>query len=130
MEQIARQRRIAGLMMFEAATLVVASALHLSGHVHGRSAPFDADHAGLAEAIIAIVLVAGATATWYAPARARQAAIGAQGFAIAGFIVGLSMTLRGGDLPDIAYHLTMLPVLVAGLVALLQSDRTKTPSGV
>jgi hypothetical protein len=31
-------RRVAALMLFEAATLGVASALHLSGNVHGRSA--------------------------------------------------------------------------------------------
>ena len=47
-------------MAFVAATLAVASAAHLSGHVHGRSAPYDADHAGIAEAIICAVLVYGA----------------------------------------------------------------------
>jgi hypothetical protein len=31
-------RAVAGLMLFEAATLAVASALHLSGNVQGRSA--------------------------------------------------------------------------------------------
>ena len=45
------------------------------------------------------------------------------GFAIAGFGIGLSMTTRGGDVPDIAYHAIVLPFLLAGLVALLRGGR-------
>jgi hypothetical protein len=50
-------RRVAALMGFEAATLVVGSLLHLSGSVQGRSEPFNPEHAGVAEAVIATVLV-------------------------------------------------------------------------
>src|SRR6266568_2896695 len=78
-----RNGRIAALITFEAATLAVASALHLTGAIHGRSRPFDAGDA-----------------------------------AIAGFIAGLTFTARGGDAPDIIYHATMLPVLVATLTLL------------
>ena len=49
------------MMIFVAATLAVASGLHLSGNAHG-STPFDADHAGVAEAIIGIVLASAAIA--------------------------------------------------------------------
>jgi hypothetical protein len=114
-------RRVAVLMLFEAASLAVASALHLSGQVHGRSAPFDADHAGVAEAIIGVVLGAAAVIMIRAPRRARTVGIAATGFAIAGFLVGLSMTASGGDLPDIAYHLTVLPLLVGGLLLLIRA---------
>lgn len=37
-----------------------------------------------------------------------------------GFAVGLTETARGGDLPDIAYHLTVLPLLLAGLMILVR----------
>jgi hypothetical protein len=49
--------RIGMLMLFEAATLAVASVLHLSGNVHGRGAPFNAQHAGIAEAVIGMARV-------------------------------------------------------------------------
>ena len=53
--------------------------------------------------------------------RARTVGLGATGFAIAGFLLGLNFTARGGHLPDVAYHVVMLPVLIGGLVALLRS---------
>jgi hypothetical protein len=114
-------RRVAALMVFEAATLAVASAMHLSGNVQGRSLPFNPDHAGVAEAIIGIVLAAGAVIMFRAPARARAVGLAATGFAIVGFLVGLNFTARGGHLPDVAYHVIMLPVLIGGLIALLRS---------
>lgn len=101
-----------------AASLVVASALHLSGHVAGRSAPYDAEHAGIAEAVIAVVLLAGTVVMLRSPGRARVAGLAAAGFATAGFLVGLTMTAQGGHWPDITYHLVVLPVLVGTLVAL------------
>jgi hypothetical protein len=113
-------RSLAALMVFEAATLAVASALHLSGNVHGRSAPFDAEHAGIAEALIGAVLAAGALAMLRAPARARATGIAATSFAIFGFLVGLNFTARGGDAPDVAYHVTLLPVLIGSLIVLLR----------
>jgi hypothetical protein len=121
--------RIALAMAVVAATLAVASALHLTGHVSGRDSPFDADHAGVAEAIIAAVLVAGAAVMIWLPAKARITAVLVNGFAVIGFIVGLTMTTRGGHLPDITYHLVVLPVLVLNLVAALrtQSGSNSTP---
>ena len=116
-------RWVAGLMLFEAATLAVASSVHLAGGVQGRSAPFNPDAAGVAEAIIGIVLVAGAVVMFASPAHARAAGIAATSFAIAGFLLGLNFTARGGHVPDIAYHVVMLPILAGGLIALL---RTRT----
>ena len=108
--------RVAALMVVEAATLAVASALHLSGSVQGRSAPFNAGHAGVAEAIIGGVLAAGAVVMFRPPAPGRSTT----GFAIAGFLVGLNFTARGGHLPDIAYHITMSPVLIGSLIVLVR----------
>ena len=116
-------------MFLVAATLVVASVAHLSGHVHGRSAPFDPEDAGVAEAIIAAVLAAGAATVLRAGARARTVGIAATGFAIAGFLIGLRFTAQGGHAPDIAYHLTVLPVLIAVLLALWRADRRPSAAG-
>ena len=112
-----RRTLIAGLMLFEAATLALASTLHLSSIDHG-SKPFSSSGAGIAEALIGLVLVVGAGALIRAGARGRRAALAALAFAIVGFIVGLTFTLRGGDAADLAYHATMLPVLVATTVLL------------
>jgi hypothetical protein len=113
---------IAALMLIEALTLAAASALHLSGHVHGSS-PFDPDHAGIAEAIIGAVLACAAITMLRVPARGRMVGLAANGFAIVGFLVGLNFTTRGGHLPDVAYHLTLLPVLIGSLVVLLRARR-------
>jgi hypothetical protein len=111
------------LMAFVAATLAVMSALHLAGVVDDGSPPFDPDRAGIAEAVIAVVLVAGA----FALVRdARRAALAAVVFAIAGFGVGLSMTIRGHATADIAYHAVMLPLLLLALAQLGFSPRASS----
>jgi hypothetical protein len=124
-------RRVAALMAVQAVTLGVASALHLTGHVHGRSAPFNADHAGIAEAIIGVLLAAGAGAMVRFPAKGRAIGLVLNGFATVGFLNGLSMTAQGGDAPDIAYHLVLLPVLIASFVVLLRAtpDRPRQNVG-
>lgn len=112
-------QRIAWLLLFVAGTLGVASALHLSGGAHGTP-PFDADHAGIAEAVIGAVLIACGLVMLRVPARARAAGLLGTVFAVAGFGVGLSFTVRGGHAPDIAYHVALLPVLLATFVVLVR----------
>jgi hypothetical protein len=109
-------------MLLTAATLAVASALHLTGQVHGRN-PFDPDHAGIAEAIIGVVLAGAGLALIRGRTYARSIAIGALSFAIVGFGIGLTFTTRGGDLPDIAYHLAILPLLIATLAMVVRTDQ-------
>ena len=55
-------RGVAILMVVEASSLAIASTLHLAGSVHGRSSTFDPDAAGIAEAIIGLVLAVAAVA--------------------------------------------------------------------
>jgi hypothetical protein len=100
-------QRVVALMGFEIATLVVASTLHLTGAANGGAPPHGVNRAGIAEAIIAATLTAGAVGFLRGK---RSLAIGAIVFAIAGFGVGLSMTAREGATADIAYHVTMLPI--------------------
>jgi hypothetical protein len=108
-----KHRPIALLLGFEAATLAVMSALHLGGVLTGRSKPFDATHAGIAEAVICAALAAGASGLLRGHARARIFALAAVSLAIVGFLVGLTFTIRGGSAIDIGYHATVLPLLLA-----------------
>jgi hypothetical protein len=118
-------RKTAALMLVVAASLALMSSLHLSGVLADGSEPFDASHAGVAEAIICLAVVAGATALLRGLAHARLIALVAVTFAIAGFVVGLSFTIRGGGAIDIAYHATVLPLLVLIAVALAAALRSK-----
>ena len=108
-------------MAFVAATLAVASILHLLGAADG-SKPFSGGGAGIAEAIISVVLLAGVAIVVADPIRGRTAALGATAFAVFGFLVGLSFTLRGGSPGDVIYHLAILPMLVLTLLRLLRRE--------
>lgn len=112
------------VLLAEAATLGLASYLHRDGSIplgfttiHGEN--FQA--ASLPEAIIGAVLAAGALAVLAAPARTRWAALVATGFAIVGFVVGVSIVLTSGRpsvAGDLTYHGIGLAALLATLIAL------------
>jgi len=126
-------RKVAAVMALVALSLAVASTLHLGGVVHGRGELYDAEDAGIAEAVIGLVLAAATVAMVRAPARARTVGLAASGFAIVGFGVGLTITAEGGHAPDIAYHLAVLPVLLGTFVVLLRAPvtaRLGRPPGV
>jgi hypothetical protein len=114
------QRQSAVLMCVVAGTLAVMSFLHLSGILAGGTKPFDPSRAGVAEAVICLALSYGATGLLRAWPRAQKVALAATGLAIVGFIVGLRFTLDGGDAIDIAYHLSVLPILLVTLITLLR----------
>jgi drug/metabolite transporter (DMT)-like permease len=124
---MANTRQIASMMAFVAATLAVASILHLSGALSDGSKPFRPSGAGVAEAVICVVLVAGAGALFRHPVRGRRPALAALAFAILGFIVGLRFTISGGAAIDLAYHVAMLPLLVLTIAALLRHRREHAP---
>jgi hypothetical protein len=108
---------LAALLAVESATLAVFSTLHLSGAL--RIGSGKSYGAGVAEALICLALAGGAWALAVARSeRGRRVALVAVGFAILGFVVGLTFTVRGGDAIDLIYHATMLPVLVATAVLL------------
>jgi hypothetical protein len=106
--------RLATLMAFESLTLAVAAVLHLTGADSSRSG----GGAGTAEALIFLALAFGAAALARRVAWGRSAALIATGFAIFGFVAGLTFTVQGGGAADVAYHVTMLPILIATLVGL------------
>jgi peptidoglycan/LPS O-acetylase OafA/YrhL len=123
------ERLIAMLMAFEAATLAIMAFLHLDEILSAGSKPFRRTDAGIAEAVIGVALICGAAALLRNAPRARSVATATTGFAIVGFIVGLNFTIPGGDAIDIAYHATVLPLLLLTLAALLRNRdaRTRTP---
>lgn len=106
-----RHRRIAGLMLLVAVSLAVQSALHLSGAIHptpgGTETP-----AGIAEAVICVALLWGSSALARRGPAGYRIALWTDVFAVAGFIIGLSVTIPSGYIPDIAYHATVLPILI------------------
>jgi hypothetical protein len=102
-------------MLFEAATFVAASLIHSGVMIAG----YEHEQARIAEALIAIVLLVGAALTWIRPAWTRQAGLAAQGFALLGTLVGVFTIIVGvgpRTVPDIAYHLAIVVVLVWGLI--------------
>src|SRR5919108_6532460 len=72
------------LMLFEAATFIVAALIHSGMLITG----YEHDKARIAESLIAIVLLAAVASTWIWPAWARWAGMARQGF-------GLLLTLIG-----------------------------------
>jgi hypothetical protein len=110
--------RTALLMALEAASLAVMSVLHLTGALAGGSKPYRPAPAGIAEAVICIALLAGATAIERDHPNARSIALATVTFAILGFLIGLSFTITGGKAVDVAYHAAVLPLLLLTLVPL------------
>jgi hypothetical protein len=117
-------RRILPLISFEAFTLAVFSALHFSGALHIGSQHDASRGAGIAEAAICLALVLALAALMRCPANGRKAAMIGLTFAIFGFIVGLTFTIRGGNQIDLGYHATMLPVLIATCALLARSGHS------
>ena len=114
-------RRIALLMVAVAVSLAVASGLHLSGLPHARGGQYNPTAAGIAEAVICAALLWGVAALLRRGGAGRAVALAVTVFAIAGFGYGLSVTARGGNLPDVIYHVTVLPVLLVTLALLLRT---------
>jgi MFS family permease len=120
---------IAALIGLAASTLAIMSVLHLTGILAGGTRPFNRTHAGIAEAVICVVLIGGAAALARDPLHGRPISLGTIGFAILGVVVGLNFTIQGGDAIDIAYHATLLPLLLITFAALWKgvSDRPQAP---
>jgi hypothetical protein len=123
------QQSIAILIGLEASTFAIMSVLHLTGIIAGGTSPFNRTHAGIAEAVISVVLIGGAAALAGYSAHGRTVALWTLGFAILGVIVGLNFTIQGGDAIDIAYHATLLPLLLVTFAVLRRgpSARPQVP---
>ena len=110
-------------LLFEGATYVVAALAHFGILVSG----YEHRAAGKAESVIAGVLLVGWAATWAAPAFTRGIGLAAQTFALLGTLVGLFTIVIGvgpRTVPDLAYHVSIVAVLIGGLAVAM-----RTPSG-
>lgn len=125
MQQSPVLQKTALVMLLVAGSLAVVSPLHLAGALGAHSASYNGTAAGVAEAIIGVGLVLGAAALWRNGSAGCGLAIAATVFAIAGFILGISITARSGYVPDIAYHASVLPVLVGVLIVLRSAGRSQ-----
>jgi peptidoglycan/LPS O-acetylase OafA/YrhL len=115
-ELMTRRGGLRSLLALEALMFLVAAAIHLGALAEG----YGHRRAGTAETVIAVVLLAGLACTWGKPPWPRNAAVAVQAFALLGVLVGL-FTIAVGvgprTVPDVAYHLVVLGVLVVGLAA-------------
>jgi len=116
---------IGALLSLAAVTLAVASMLHFGVAIQLGSATISDPFAGAAipEAVIAVVVAAGALTTFVRLAAARWLAPAATLFALVGTVYGLTVTLRRGQVGDVAYHLALLTMLVVAAILLLSGLR-------
>src|SRR3989442_58955 len=116
-------RAVRLLLLFEAATYVLAALAHFGILVSG----YEHRAAGTAESVIAAVLLAGFAATWIGPALTRGIGLAAQTFALLATLLGLFTIVIGvgpRTVPDVAYHVSIVAILIWGLVV-----AKRTPSG-
>ena len=113
-------------LVFEAATFLVAAGIHagalVGGHRHREAA--------IAETVIAIVLVAALVLGFTPRPWPARLAVLAQGFALAGTLVGLFTIAIGvgpRTVPDVAYHVAIVFVITAGLAAVLPAAAWPSP---
>ena len=113
------------LLAVQAAVFGVAATIHAGVLTHG----YEHVRARTAEGVIAAVLLVGLFMTAIAVRQLRTIALGVQGFALLGTLVGL-FTIAIGVGPrsvlDLALHATMVTLLTAGLV---MTRRTTTIAG-
>ena len=114
------RRVIAALMAIAAVTLALASTVHFGVHLGvGQLAIHDPfPGAAIPEAVIAFVVACGVLAVVSRRA-AWPVALGTTLFAIVGVLFGLSLTLGSARTGDVAYHVSLLVVLVVGLCLLV-----------
>ncbi len=115
-------------LLVEGASFLAAGLIHrgvfITGYAHQQ--------ASIAETSIAFVLLVGFGLAWIWAAQTRLIGLVAQAFALLGTLVGV-FTIAVGvgprTVPDIAYHLTILAVLVWGLVVAARAPaETPQPS--
>lgn len=113
-EVIAMAKWIRIFLLVEAAAFLAAASIHLGFSSFG----YEHREAGIAESVIAAGLLVGLVWSGVRPASTGRAGLAAQGFALFGTLVGL-VTIAFGvgprTIPDLAYHVVILALLVWGL---------------
>jgi hypothetical protein len=117
------------LIAVAAASFAVASVIHAGTEIPlgltTVSDPFPG--AAIPEAVLALVVAAGAVAVFTRRPAARGIAVMATVFALLGTAYGLTVTLRSARTGDVAYHVGILVVLaiILGLLVMPRGKRIR-----
>jgi hypothetical protein len=113
---MSRRAALQLLLLVEAASFATAASIHLGILLEG----YGDSRAGVAESVIAAVLLLGLALAVFGWTPTRASALAAQGFALAGTLVGV-FTIAIGIGPrttlDVAFHAAFVALLVFGLAA-------------
>ncbi len=119
---------ISGLLIAATLTFVAASLLHfgVSIPIAGTTIKDSSEGAAISEMIIAIVMASGSLSVVGRLRASWQIALATVLFALLGVLYGLSVTVRGARIGDIAYHVTVLVILLitGGLLLMPNARRT------
>ena len=110
-------------LLLEAAAFVAAASVHFSLVIAG----YEHQKAGVAESVIAVVLILGLAVTSLGRTWTRRVGLAAQAFALVGTLIGVfTITIGVGPrtLPDVAYHFAIMVVLIWGLVVAVRARLT------
>ncbi len=113
------------LMAIEAAAFAAAALVHTGVLIGG----FEDPAAATAESVIGLVLVGGAILAWSRPTWTRVVALGAQGFALAGSLIGLYLAIvTTTTVPDLVFHVGIVVTLIVGLVIAARASDDSSPA--
>jgi hypothetical protein len=110
-------------LLLEAAAFVAAASVHFSLVIAG----YEHRKAGVAESVIAAVLILALAVTSLGRTWTRRVGLAAQAFALVGTLIGVfTITIGVGPrtLPDVAYHFAIMAVLIWGLVVAVRARLT------
>ena len=116
-------RTIRLFLLLEAAAFVAAASVHFSLVIAG----YEHRKAGVAESVIAAVLILALAVTSLGRTWTRRVGLAAQAFALVGTLIGVfTITIGVGPrtLPDVAYHFAIMAVLIWGLVVAVRARLT------
>ncbi|HET7324220.1 MAG TPA: hypothetical protein VFJ06_07805 [Halococcus sp.] len=113
-EEIPLKRMMRALLGVEGASFLLAAMIHAGILIQG----YEHQEAMIAEAVIGTVLLIGLAITWVRPRSMFSITAGVQAFALLGTLVGAWTIIIGigpRTVPDIAYHVVIIVMLVVGL---------------
>ena len=116
-------RTIRLFLLLEAAAFVAAASVHFSLVIAG----YEHRKAGVAESVIAAVLILALAVTSLGRTWTRRVGLAAQAFALVGTLIGVFTIMIGvgpRTLPEVAYHFAIMAVLIWGLVVAVRARLT------
>ena len=111
--------RIRFFLAIQIAVFASAALVHFGVAANG----YEDTGAGIAESVIAVVLLGGLVMSWRRPEMTRDAGLAVQTFGLLGTCVGISLLILVGPRTalEITYHIAMFVLLALGLFVTLRS---------